>query len=170
MKISPSATTTCSETGLSATLGEARSELALTPSYASCKTAGLSTAANMHSCHYTLEVIGADPNYAGKLGVACAEENDAIEFNVFNSKGAMICAVKIGPQAGIEGVGLTDGGGAEQGIGLEAEVKGVHYALSGSNCGTTPGSYSDGVLKGKPTLTATDEAGHPIDVWLAGEP
>jgi hypothetical protein len=82
----------------------------------------------------------------------------------------VICTAKIGPQEGLSGVGLaTSGTGSARGVVLEAEVKGVKYELSGSSCGTAPGTYADGVLKGKTTLAATDEGGAPIGAWLAGE-
>jgi hypothetical protein len=53
---------------------------------------------------------------------------------------------------------------------LKPKSKASKYELSGSNCGTTPGTYTDGVLKGKTTLSAADEGGTQIGAWLAGEP
>jgi hypothetical protein len=166
---SKAATTTCSETALQATIGEATSHLSLAPQYAGCKTTGLTTTASMSSCSYTLSLNEAAPPYTGTWGIACGKEG-AIRFDVY-LKSKVICTAKIGPQEGLSGVGLvTSGAGTARGMALEAEVKGIKYELSGSNCGTTPGTYTDGVLKGKTTLAATDEGGAPIGAWLAGEP
>jgi Concanavalin A-like lectin/glucanases superfamily len=165
-----SASITCSETGLQGVLGSASSQLSLTPTYAGCKAAGLTTTANASNCHYILSVKEAGAPYAGKWGIACKESGEVIEFDVF-LKSSIICKVKVSAQEGLEGVGLsTSGSGNKRSVGLEAEIKGVKYELSGSNCGTASGTYTDGVLKGKATLAGATDKGAQVGAYLAGEP
>ncbi|HWM54872.1 MAG TPA: hypothetical protein VNO20_05745 [Solirubrobacterales bacterium] len=134
-------TVKCEEVDFSSGTSAATTQLALGAKYVGCKaTLGGSTIAasvTMNSCHFALGVLNAGPAYAGSLGVTCGKEGDGIEVS------DSICAYKISPQAGLEGVGLaTFGAGAERGIAVDLGVKGISYTRTKgnvTNCGEKTG-------------------------------
>lgn len=164
----------CKESGLQGTIGSASRQLALAAEYDKCTATASNyfSTVTMNSCHYNLGMKNAAPPYVGTLGVACEKGGDVIDYKYFTSSGGtLLCDAKIGPQAGLEGIALSNTGeGAKRGVGIAAEVKGVKYELNGGLSCSTPEVRTDGVISGAATLLGADEKGAQIGAWLAGEP
>jgi hypothetical protein len=159
----------CEETSLSGQASAPTTQLALSATYNKCKAFGLTATVTMNSCHYNLGAKNAGPPYKGAWAVACEKEGEAIEYKAYTSKGALVCTAKVAPQAGLEGISLTDTGeGSTRGIEVSAEVKSVKYELIGSSCGST-GTFTDGVMKGTTTLTGANEKGEQAGIYLTGK-
>jgi hypothetical protein len=146
-----SASFECGSSGLSGQIAEAAKSVALDGSYGECTFLGIPSHVYMNGCHYMLEVSNAGPPYAGRWGVACEEEGEAIEYKVWILGKDRKC-VKVYPQDGVEGLALSNTGkGAGRAIVASGEVKGLEYMMEGV-CGQTA-TRSDGVMTGESRLT-----------------
>jgi hypothetical protein len=161
----------CAGTSLEGVAAEPADAVSLDPSYGECEitSGGTKYVASVkpNGCHYVLDVRDdiASP-YSGIWGVACKNADEAIEYKL--TKNAANC-LKLKPQAGHEGITFSESGeGVGRKVSLSAEVKGFEYEWVGV-CGKNL-VRTDGVMSGASTLSATDETGAQIGVWLAGEP
>ena len=162
----------CAGSTLAGPIAEGTGRLSLSAGYSGCELLNaegeklLNASLKMNGCHYTLEAQNAGPPYTGAWGVACENPGEAIEVRVTPSN---VKCLNIPPQSGLGGIALANGGeGAERGIGIAAEVKGVKYELVGGVCTKAPEARSDGVLKGTTTL-AGEYAGEQVGAFLKGE-
>jgi hypothetical protein len=160
----------CGSASLEGIVPNATSQLSLHPEYGECgiDSGGTHFVASVktNGCHYTIGVRedAASP-YEGTWGVTCKEPGEAIEFKI--TKNAYNC-LRLRPQEGREGIEFSQSGeGPGREVDLNAEVAGVEYEWVGV-CGSE--ARSDGVISGETTLSAEDEGGAPIGLWLAGEP
>ena len=166
----------CPGSSLEGTAAEATGHLDLTAQYSGCEVLGpegeklLVASVKMNGCHYTLGVSNSGPPYAGTWGVACEGPGEAIEVKVTKSN---YSCLKLYPQSGLGGIALANGGeGAERGIAVEAEAKGLAYEVLGSVCthneNHEPETFADGVLEGETTLLGENGAAEAVGVYLSG--
>lgn len=107
--------TTCEEASLEATLDEEAAQLPLEAQYGACSMEvsegfDLPTTIDLNSCHYVLETVDY-PAASAALSLACEEEGDAVEVNVYLGKEKEeaeepFCAYRIEPQGALRGAGL----------------------------------------------------------------
>ena len=142
----------CTSSEYDAPLSVATTSLIITPQYSSCVSAGvLPTTFVGNGCRWKLTVENVGPPYQGSLGVQCDKPGESLEFRA-SSGGSVICTTKMGEQAGRSKVGLENVSGTTSGIGLNAELSGLSYEHSGSNCNGQNGSHTDGALSAKTSL------------------
>lgn len=163
-------TFSCSSSSLAGNLPNPRSKLTLAAEYDECtggEAGELSSIVEMNSCRYTLTLRNSDPPYGGKLGIECAEEEDGIDFKALDGE-AVSCKATIGPQDGVEIVGLSNlGEGVERRVAADVEVEGIEYELSGPQCAEEPETRSDGLLAGE-TVLAARAVGDSVGFYVAG--
>jgi len=162
----------CEEFGLYGELLSGQGSLDLAGEYGSCYATGskFPTVVYVHSCRYGLELENGGPPYIGRLGIACEEDGDAIEFKTYLGKElkTLLCTAKLRPQQGLERVALESSGeGAERVVSVEAELHGVEYEQSGKSCSKE--TRTDGVIEAEATLQGRDESEERVGVFVGGE-
>lgn len=162
----------CGEAVLQGSTANATSQIDLSAEYNSCTATAsnfFSTVA-MNSCRYVLNVQNAGPPYTGIWGITCQQTEDGIEYRAFQKQGgALLCSAKVGPQAGLEGVALSNTGeGSKRAVRLAAELKGVKYEYNGGSVCTAPETRIDGVMTGETTFSGLNSKAEEVGVYLTG--
>jgi Concanavalin A-like lectin/glucanases superfamily len=159
----------CQDTGMQGFVSSATREIALGAEFDACsagQSGELSSATTMNSCHYVLNVRNAAPPYEGNFDIVCEKPGDAIEFKAYEDK-ALICTARVGPQAGLQGIGLTNTGeGAQRGIGIHKDAKGLKYDLNGAGCSSEV--RTDGAFSWTGNLLGFDDEDKQVGVSLTG--
>lgn len=137
-------------------LGSAATSLRLTKfvSYFACSESpgGLAVTINWGGCEDTLDLLNAGPPYVAEYGLDCPAGN-SYQFGLGG-----ICTVSIPDQSGLDQVNLeTTGTGTSRAIGVDFEVTGLKYTISGVKflCGN--GTYENGTFSGTTTLKGFNE-------------
>jgi hypothetical protein len=152
MKIEAAGNTlTCPEGSYTGSVSSKKSEsLTLNPTYKNC-TFFVATTVEMNGCAYTIDVHGT----FALTGSKCASEPMSYNSKFLGSE----CKVTIGPQT-LGTLSYTNvGSGKERSITLDPTATGITYTSTGFLCGKA-GTFSDGVLKGKSSLTSSQ------GIWL----
>jgi hypothetical protein len=154
---------------LEADLSGASKDLTLEAAYDQCNILGLPTVARPNGCKFDLHLRNPGPPYSAYFDIGCDEEGEAFEYLIYVDqehleKKEVHCIVEIGPQDGLEGVGLSTTGSADdRGIVIDAEITGISWEVSGA-CPSE--AHDEGVLSGEVTVEGVEG---PFNFYVAGE-